>query len=103
MVDKWSVGDDKIVLVLCGANTGREGLISPFIPVGMCSFFKNGKCVLHRKKLKPYEGRAAHHKYYGDPKGREKSKQVATYIEDLWDTERGRDLVEMWIGKYYRG
>jgi len=102
MLDYWTEEDGRDIRILCGASEGRKCKTADWLPRGTCAFYKDGKCRLHRKKLKPYEGRAAHHNYYADPDGRGKSRQIRLYIKDLWDTERGHALVEQWIERYMR-
>lgn len=57
---KFSPFDDSFSFV-APATVGHEGKILPRTNAGQCTFFKEGKCELHDKNLKPFEGRIARH------------------------------------------
>lgn len=58
MIDYW-VESPTDIKIECPAIVGYEGLNAPFIPVGRCTFLKDGLCELHDLGLKPLEGRVA--------------------------------------------
>jgi hypothetical protein len=51
---------DEMHTVRCPAPRGKAGTFA-LEQTGPCTFFRNGRCELHRKGLKPKEGRLAHH------------------------------------------
>lgn len=58
MVDYW-VDNYGEIFVLSPAIRGYEGCDAPFLPLGKCTFLKDGLCELHDLGLKPIEGRRA--------------------------------------------
>lgn len=54
-----------------------------------CTFFKDGKCELHDKDLKPMEGRLANHAI---PLGASLTRRVAY----TWATELGASVMSAW-------
>lgn len=95
-VDYWGNCKDYNVDMLAPALKGFEGKEAPFIPMSEegCTFFKDGKCELHDVGLKPTQGKTAIHG--GDHKTRE---QVAQYIIDTWNTEKGLKILEEFKNK----
>lgn len=101
MLDYW-VGDFSgeylrdNTYIICPANPGHEGSTAPDYGFSLflsplhtgCVFQKSGLCELHERKLKPAEGRAAHHAVYQP----ELHKDVARH----WDTDEGRAVVALW-------
>ena len=53
---------------------------------GKCIFFDLGKCMLHRRGLKPLEGRVAMH-------GVNSPRRMYAKIAKSWKTKKGRELV----------
>lgn len=78
MLDYW-VGTPTTD-ILAPAIVGREGKPAPFWPRGRCTFLTvDGKCELHALKLKPLEGRVAHHSMKDAT-----AERVRRHIVRLW-------------------
>lgn len=60
-----------------------------------CTFWKYGKCELHKLGLKPVQGRLAHHSTSGFDALRNIYQYAAISKAD-WDSERGKALIERW-------
>ena len=61
-----------------------------------CTFWKDGKCELHEKGLKPLGGKIAHHAM--DP---DVWKEFARLGENSWDNKEAKNLIESWRSKYF--
>lgn len=75
------------------ALKGYEGEQAPWHTHSLvgCTFWKYGKCELHKLGLKPLQGKLAHHTNTG-----EKIDAYAAVSKEDWDSERGRALIEKW-------
>jgi hypothetical protein len=96
MLDYY-VMDDETVYNLCGAFPGYEAKEAPFWPGpshGKCMFLtpKRSLCQLHRKGLKPIEGRVAHHSDVVE-KINKHFMNIHYLVELSWQTKRGRELI----------
>ncbi len=92
MLDYWVASrHNEDIELLCPAHRGCEGKPAPFMPTsnGGCTFFENGLCLLHNRKLKPIGGRVATCK-------RQVGIEVAHMIATKWDTDKGREIVAKW-------
>lgn len=92
------VGDEEPIDVLCPALKGYGGQRAPPVPHSRhgCKFFKDKKCLLHDKNLKPLEGRCGFH---GDQC--KENDKIHILIGESWDCEEGRKLIEVWKGKVH--
>lgn len=99
----WHCGLDKYanITILAPALKGHEGKKAPLFPMSDegCTFFKEGKCELHDKKLKPTQGRLAHHSY--KPTENEPSGGViGANCSEAWKSDKGKALVEKWAANH---
>lgn len=62
-----------------------------------CTFWKDGKCELHDKGLKPLAGKYAHHDLSD-----EEWLEFCSYAEKFWDSDKGRSVVDKWKGRFLR-
>jgi hypothetical protein len=95
MLDYW-YGHSENIEVLCPALKGSEGKKAPRYPRSDegCTFWGVDKlCALHSIKLKPLEGRTAHHEIEED---QDKDPSIHEQIARLWDTDEGRNVVSNW-------
>lgn len=84
--------------LLTPALKGRESSFAPLMPSSKegCTFFKDGKCELHGKGLKPSQGRKAIHDHR-DTKEEEKKYmggKLGASISELWKDEKAQKMVE---------
>lgn len=79
--------------ILKPALKGHEGQQAPWEThsVSGCTFWKNGKCELHDKGLKPIQGKLAIHG--GNKSG---SAKYAEISKEDWESERGLEVIEKW-------
>lgn len=97
MEDYW-VDSPRDVPIIAPAVSGSGGLTAPFWVEGECVFLdEHDRCILHNPGLKPIEGRLAHHD--------EEVQGISWYeihesIAKTWDTDRGREVVNIWRRKY---
>ena len=99
MLDYWAAEPN--IYIVCPALKGYEGKETPYWPSGEkgCTFQDSkGLCEIHDKKLKPIEGRVAHHSEIGNGSGLDLHKAVAK----LWNSKEGRDIVLLWKQKVWR-
>ncbi len=97
-IDYWA-RNERDIEILCGALKGHEGQRAPFIPSSKqgCTFWKEGLCQLHDAKLKPAEGRHAHHSTCMN-----EDSSIHEAIADMWDTKEGRKIVKHWKENYFK-
>lgn len=76
------------------ALKGYEGGKAPYAVSSQlgCTFYKDGKCELHDKGLKPLGGRAAYHDVH-DSQDLEYA-DVVKYIGNSWKTEKAKQVIE---------
>jgi hypothetical protein len=84
---------DAIIFILTPALKGHEGKATPYIPCSKlgCTFYRYGKCDLHRSGLKPTGGKLAIHDNKFD-----RDNTLSNEISEMWNSEEGRTLVEKW-------
>jgi hypothetical protein len=90
-LDWWDTchGD---IPVLAPAERGYEGRRAANWPSGAgCTFFANGRCLLHTSRLKPMEGRVARH-----DRPRDEYMRVKEWIVAQWETARAAELIARW-------
>lgn len=94
------IDPDNDVSLLCPALKGSESKNAPFVPSSEqgCTFWKYGKCELHKLKLKPIVGRLAHHGNPNDPVGAENT--LSDYVSEMWNTAEGKRLVSSWCAEH---
>lgn len=95
MEDYW-VGDGKNgqdISIPAPAIRGREGKRASFVPVGTCTFLKDGLCQLHNG-LKPLEGRVASCK--SSPEMTRIYDQIRKDIVQSWNTPEGERVYQKW-------
>lgn len=98
MLDFWGgSGKCKDIEILCGAIKGREGRKSGFWPRDQkgCTFWNDGLCDLHSKKLKPIEGRLANCETV-ETEDDDGEPSVHEEVAKLWNTEYARKVVAKW-------
>jgi len=103
LAPKWDEDDadeeprGQDIHLLCPAELGREGGSASFWREGGCTFQNpDGLCLLHDAGLKPLEGRLArceHDKTDLPP------VNVHKCVAALWDTAKGRAIVERWCNR----
>jgi hypothetical protein len=89
MLDDWPEGPTMLKPALkgfCGEKApydthSREG----------CTFWKKGKCELHAQKLKPSQGRLAHHALTDAEKG-----EIVHFIKSAWAHVKGDPVIQLW-------
>jgi Fe-S-cluster containining protein len=89
MNDYW-IESPQDVQIFSPAIVGYEGRTAPFMPIGACTFLKNGLCELHDKGLKPLEGRTATCK--SSKQAREQHNKVRKFIVDEWREKQNNDV-----------
>ena len=99
MKDFWGGGSDIETYIIAPACKGSESKATPFWPTKECTFFKDGKCELHDKGLKPLEGRLAS----CTEKTYKKEPTVHELVAKTWNSEQGKDLVKKFSEKYKIG
>jgi hypothetical protein len=88
--------------VLAPARRGDEGeeqRLSIFDRKMPCTFYREGKCELHDKGLKPIEGRTAIH--HGHP-GYDLCDGLRKELGDMWDSPEGKQVMSDWKTRYVR-
>lgn len=96
-VDEGKGREGKIFLLSPGIR-GAGGRHAPWYPRGTCLFLRQDRCELHELGLKPIEGRSVSCKTPDETK----EMNVHTAIPPLWDTEKGRSIVEEWKEAYLK-
>lgn len=87
------------VIYLTPAKIGKESKTTGIAEAGTCTFLIDDKCSLHDKGLKPIQGKMACCKIervFIDQDGDEQELEERISILHLWNTQRGRDLIEKW-------
>lgn len=81
------------------ALKGWEGEKAPYSVYSSqgCTFWKDGKCELHDKGLKPLGGRFAHHDL-----PQEEWRKIEPYLEKAWSNKAAKELIEQWRKDYLR-
>lgn len=79
------------------ALKGYEAKEPPFETMTFegCTFWKNGKCELHDKGLKPLQGKIAHHNF-----NMLKHEKYLRFFEEVWGSQKGQDLIKYWQEEY---
>lgn len=62
-----------------------------------CSFWKEGKCELHDKGLKPLGGKYAHHDMLS-----ENWIKIKPFLEKEWGSKKGKDIIKKWTKEYLK-
>jgi len=62
-----------------------------------CTFWKEGKCELHDKGLKPLGGKYAHHDL-----PEEECDKITPYSQKIWNTEKGKSVVSEWKKRFLK-
>jgi len=75
------------------ALKGHEGDKAPWdvATEAGCTFWRNGKCDLHSKGLKPCQGKLAHHSLTKD-----QNEEIGEYIKEAWKGEKGKEVIRKW-------
>ena len=89
MYDDWCDGER----MLKPALKGYEGETAPFIIAtkGGCTFWKDNKCELHELKLKPLQGKLAHHSLTSS-----ENDEICEIINESWANNKGIEVIEKW-------
>ena len=83
--------------VICPKKKKSEDISDTYLGIDSCIFMnKSGNCVLHNKKLKPIEGRFAHHTRAD--RGQNKHT-LRLLVAKSWETEQGKELVHDFVLK----
>jgi hypothetical protein len=103
MVDWWARGED--LYLLCPATTQQQGNFAPeswTFHSDTCVFFnKDGLCELHDLKLKPVEGRIAHHSHYTHRNNLSWDiSRSHEHIAMTWDNEEAQKIVTKWRNEH---
>jgi hypothetical protein len=94
MLKIWRSRDDPhfVIVGICPAIIGYECGIDPLKShIGDCTFFKNERCELHDKGLKPSEGKFATHATTPEEEEANDKEIIKT-----WYTNEGEALIHKW-------
>lgn len=101
--DAWNKGTTTVIAPAKmggnGAGYATESTSSGITFRGRCVFLrgkgKNELCEIHGTGLKPVEGRVGYHDMSYN-----KAIRVRELIISTWNTDFGRRVAKMWVGKY---
>lgn len=97
MLDDWNSSGCPTLIkpALCT----YEGEKAPFHTTSKkgCTFWKKGKCQLHKIGLKPLQGKLAHH-----DRSQNEINHIEYLIENSWNTENGSKVIEEWKNKFFK-
>lgn len=95
MFDDWPGQEDLIKPALKGYG-GKKAPWETRTEKG-CTFWKKGKCELHKLGLKPMVGRLAHHS-----NSLEDSMKIEDVVRESWRTEKAKEVIQLWKKKNER-
>ena len=81
------------------ALKGYEGRRAPYMVSSEdgCTFYRDGKCELHERGLKPIGGRAAYHDMVD-----EEYMKVEEHILKSWKTKKAKEVIKRFKGEHLK-